>query len=100
MTEILKVKGDWQEVVDDCRSTVGKEALGHEPSSEFKRSILIAECSQSSRTCWYPIVCTGAAARRSTAVGSTGRCACETPLRVARTSKSVTPCTTDRAAQL
>lgn len=45
MTEILKVKGDWQEVVDDCRSTVGKEALGHEPSSEFKRSILIAEHS-------------------------------------------------------
>lgn len=45
MTEILKVKGDWQEVVDDCRSTVGKAALGHEPSSEFKRSILIAEHS-------------------------------------------------------
>ena len=45
MTEILKVKGDWQEVVDDCRSTVGKDSLGHEPSSEFKRSILIAEHS-------------------------------------------------------
>lgn len=45
MTEILKVKGDWQEVVDDCRSTVGKEALGHEPSSKFKRSILITEHS-------------------------------------------------------
>jgi hypothetical protein len=24
-TEILKVKGDWQEVLDDCRSTIGKE---------------------------------------------------------------------------
>lgn len=44
-TEILKVKGDWQEVVDDCRSTVGKESLGHEPSSKFKKMILIAEHS-------------------------------------------------------
>jgi hypothetical protein len=44
-TEILKVKGDWQEVVDDCRSTVGKDALGKEPSAEFKRGILIAEHS-------------------------------------------------------
>ena len=44
-TKILKIKGDWQEVVDDCRSTVGKESLGHEPSEAFKRSILIAEHS-------------------------------------------------------
>lgn len=44
-TEILKVKGDWQEVVDDCRATVGKGELGKEPSTEFKRSILIAEHS-------------------------------------------------------
>jgi hypothetical protein len=44
-TEILKVKGDWQEVVDDCRSTVGKDALGKEPSAAFKRSILISEHS-------------------------------------------------------
>lgn len=44
-TEILKIKGDWQEVVNDCRSTVGKDELGHEPSSTFKRSILIAEHS-------------------------------------------------------
>lgn len=44
-TEILKVKGDWQEVVDDCRATVGKGALGKEPSDTFKRSILIAEHS-------------------------------------------------------
>lgn len=44
-TKILKIKGDWQEVVDDCRATVGKESLGHEPSKEFKRSILIAEHS-------------------------------------------------------
>lgn len=44
-TKILKIKGDWAEVVDDCRSTVGKESLGREPSAEFKRRILIAEHS-------------------------------------------------------
>lgn len=44
-TEILKIKGDWQEVVDDCRSTVGKESLGKEPSRSFKRRILLAEHS-------------------------------------------------------
>lgn len=44
-TEILKIKGDWKEVVDDCRSTVGKESLGHEPTNKFKRSILLAEHS-------------------------------------------------------
>lgn len=44
-TEILKIKGDWQEVVDDCRATVGKESLGHEPSTKFKKNILVAEHS-------------------------------------------------------
>ena len=42
-TEILKIKGDWEEVVNDCRATVGKEELGKEPSKKFKKSILIAE---------------------------------------------------------
>ena len=45
MTELLKIKGDWQEVADDCRTTVGKESLGKEPSEQFKRKILIAEHS-------------------------------------------------------
>lgn len=45
LTEILKIKGDWEEVVNDCRSTVGKEELGKEPSEAFKRGILIAEHS-------------------------------------------------------
>lgn len=45
MTEIVKVKGEWEEVVDDCRTTVGKPPLGKEPSEQFKRSILIAEHS-------------------------------------------------------
>jgi hypothetical protein len=44
-TEIIKIKGDWQEVVDDCRVTVGKNALGKEPSQKFKREILISEHS-------------------------------------------------------
>lgn len=42
-TEILKIKGDWEEVVNDCRATVGKEELGKEPSNKFKRNIVIAE---------------------------------------------------------
>ena len=44
-TKITKIKGDWQEVVDDCRATVGKQSLGKEPSAKFKREILIAEHS-------------------------------------------------------
>ena len=44
-TEIIKIKGDWEEVVNDCRATVGKSELGKEPSKEFKRSILISEHS-------------------------------------------------------
>ena len=44
-TEILKIKGDWAEVLDDCRSTVGKECNGKEPSEAFKRKLLIAEHS-------------------------------------------------------
>ena len=44
-TEILKIKGDWEEVVNDCRSTVGKSELGKEPSHDFRRAILISEHS-------------------------------------------------------
>lgn len=44
-TEILKIKGDWEEVVNDCRATVGKKELGKEPSQAFKRNILISEHS-------------------------------------------------------
>lgn len=42
-TEILKIKGDWIEVVDDCRATVAKPELGREPSDKFKREMMIAE---------------------------------------------------------
>jgi hypothetical protein len=44
-TKILKIKGDWQEVVDDCRATVKKSPLGKEPSKSFKKAILISEHS-------------------------------------------------------
>lgn len=44
-TKIIKIKGDWEEVVNDCRATVGKEALGKNPSTQFKREILISEHS-------------------------------------------------------
>lgn len=42
-TEILKIKGSWEDVVNDCRNTVSKGELGKEPSTKFKKSILIAE---------------------------------------------------------
>lgn len=44
-TKIIKIKGDWREVVNDCRTTVGKDELGKEPSQKFKREILISEHS-------------------------------------------------------
>lgn len=44
-TQILKIKGDWEEVVNDCRATVKKSPLGHEPSRAFRKKILIAEHS-------------------------------------------------------
>ena len=44
-TKIIKIKGDWAEVVDDCRATVKKPPLGKEPSTKFKKDILIAEHS-------------------------------------------------------
>ena len=44
-TEILKVKGSWSDVLDDCRNTVSKEALNKDPSEKFKKSILISEHS-------------------------------------------------------
>jgi hypothetical protein len=58
-TKIIKIKGDWQEVVNDCRTTVGKDELGKEPSAKFKREILISEHSpirsMSVKWQWNPI---------------------------------------------
>lgn len=44
-TDIIKQKGDWAEVYDDCLFTVGKPGYGLEPSKDWKRKILIAEHS-------------------------------------------------------
>lgn len=44
-TEILKIKGDWKEILNDCRFTANKGDLGKIPSTEFKRKILVAEHS-------------------------------------------------------
>lgn len=45
LTNIIKVKGDWQEVVNDCRATVSKPPLGKDPGWKFKQAILLAEHS-------------------------------------------------------
>ena len=44
-TRIIKIKGDWPEIMNDCRATVGKEPLEKEPSIRFKKKILLAEHS-------------------------------------------------------
>ena len=44
-TDIIKIKGTWQDVVNRCRATVGKAELGKEPSVGYKRKILISEHS-------------------------------------------------------
>ena len=36
-TRIIKIKGDWNEVLNDCRFTVGKNDLLKEPSDKFKK---------------------------------------------------------------
>ena len=41
----IKLKGTWNEVLNDCRYTVGKPPLDKEPSDKFKQDILIAEHS-------------------------------------------------------
>ena len=44
-TEILKIKGGWDEVLDACRATVSKKFLNKEPSEEFKYNLIISEHS-------------------------------------------------------
>lgn len=45
LTNLIKIKGDWAEVLDDARLTAGKQLLGKEPSLEWKKKILISEHS-------------------------------------------------------
>ena len=44
-TEILDIKGNWNQVLNDCRSTISKPFINKEPSEKFKRGILMAEHS-------------------------------------------------------
>ena len=44
-TQIIKVKGDWTEVLNDCRHTVSKKPLDKMPSENFIKTILISEHS-------------------------------------------------------
>lgn len=43
--EILKIKGDWNEVLNACRTTVGKDEIGSYPSIEWRRNLLLSEHS-------------------------------------------------------
>lgn len=43
--ELTEIKGSWNEVLNRCRTTVSKEAIGKEPSEGFKKKIIKAEHS-------------------------------------------------------
>ena len=45
MKREIKRVTDWQRVVDAARFTQGKEPLGHEPSDEFKKQMILSEHS-------------------------------------------------------
>ena len=44
-TKIINIKGDWTEVLNDCRHTVSKPPLDKEPSESFIKRVLISEHS-------------------------------------------------------
>lgn len=43
--KLLKIKGTWREVADSARTTIHKEAGTNEPSSSWKRRMLLSEHS-------------------------------------------------------
>jgi hypothetical protein len=43
--ELISIKGNWKEIQNSCRTTIGKEEALTEPSSDWKRRILLAEHS-------------------------------------------------------
>ena len=45
LTKITKVNADWTDVKNECRNTVNKEATEKEPTTDFKKKILISEHS-------------------------------------------------------
>lgn len=57
LTKLLKITGTWREIADAARTTVGKDTGTGEPSSVWKKKILLAEHSPirllSIRWKWY-----------------------------------------------
>lgn len=45
VTEISEVSSSWSKILDLCRNTVNKKDIGKEPSSIFKKRLLMAEHS-------------------------------------------------------
>lgn len=43
--EVLYSRNDWKEVLNACRTTVGKDAIDKEPSAKWRRNLLLAEHS-------------------------------------------------------
>lgn len=50
--EGMKVSGSWREVADAARTTIGKEAGTGEPSSRWKKNILLCEHSPIRKLCF------------------------------------------------
>lgn len=44
-TQIINIKGDWTEVLNDCRHTVSKPFLNKKPSEDFIKRVMISEHS-------------------------------------------------------
>jgi len=44
-SEILGIRGSWRDITDSARTTVNKEAGKKEPSSNWKRRMLLCEHS-------------------------------------------------------
>lgn len=43
--EIIYSRANWNEVLNACRTTVGKDSVGSQPSQKWKKNILLAEHS-------------------------------------------------------
>ena len=45
IAEIIYSRANWNEVLNACRTTVGKDSVGSQPSQRWKKNILLAEHS-------------------------------------------------------
>lgn len=43
--ELIKIKGEWSDVLNSARTTINKEGINKDPSSLWKKQILLAEHS-------------------------------------------------------